>query len=133
MTRLKVEPGVNVSNSGLSLTSGGVNNNNNAAGTMVGTGGVNNNTQQLSLSSMDCYEDMFKEITKKLYGDDGLALISDPGDPTGGGSLVYDPETFRTDASGALTLVTANGLPGTLLVQRRIQDDKGSLSIFEKN
>ena len=93
---------------------------------MGATAGGNNNTQQLSLTSMDCYEDMFKEITKKLYGDDGLALISDTGDPASG-SIVYDTDgTFRTDATGALTLVTTNGLPpGTIVVQRRLPDDKG--------
>jgi hypothetical protein len=99
---------------------------------MVATGGGNNNTQQLSLTSMDCYEDMFKEITKKLYGDDGLALINDTGDASGAGNIVYETDgTYRADVGGGLTLVNANGHPtGTIVVQRRLTDDKGSTCKF---
>lgn len=30
----------------------------------------------MSGNAMDCYEDMFKEITRKLYGEDGLPDLS---------------------------------------------------------
>jgi len=68
---------------------------------------------------MDCpYEEVFKEITKKLYGEEEVTE-----------EVIYDAgDAFRTDG---LTVVAAapNGLPpGAIVVQRRIhQDDKGQL------
>lgn len=98
---------------------------------------------------------MFKEITKKLYGDDatGGVTIADVLDSSlmGNQSIVYDTsDLFRQDVitqgtnnagaltqnnavntgGGGLAIVAAqgsNGLPpGTILVQRRLQDDKGN-------
>lgn len=114
--------------------------------------------QQQLLGTIDCYEDVFKEITKKLYGDDatGGVTIADVLDSSllGNQSIVYDTsDLFRQDVisqgtnnagalaqtnavnsggggGGGLAIVAAqgsNGLPpGTILVQRRLQDDKGN-------
>lgn len=84
----------------------------------------------LSLGPIDCYEDMFKEITKKLYGEEGIPDVIDAGATTttvSNQSIVLDQDLFRTDGTG-LTFVTttANGLPpGTIVLQKRVTDDKG--------
>jgi len=124
-TRLKVEPG-GVINTSPNLIQTSVMNNHVSNNVVVTSSAMGNNAQAINL---DCYEDMFKEITKKLYGtEDGLALMADATDPTATGSIIYDSDAFRTDPSGAITFVNANGLPpGTIVIQRRIQDDKGTL------
>lgn len=130
------------------------------AGTMLApaTGTLQQQQQQQQhqlLGTIDCYEDVFKEITKKLYGDDatGGVTIADVLDSSlmGNQSIVYDTsDLFRQDVitqgtnnagaltqnnavntgGGGLAIVAAqgsNGLPpGTILVQRRLQDDKGN-------
>jgi len=112
-------------------------NNNNHGTSMLMNAGTLVATTNTGTLSMDSYEDVFKEITKKLYGEEGIptteVTIDSSGVPTGQ-NIVYEAADFRADGgnlvqqpSAALTLVTApNGLPpGTIFLQRRIQDDKG--------
>lgn len=105
------------------------------------------------LGPADCYEDAFKEITKKLYGDDAASLaIAEVLDPsvissvTAQQPILYETaDLFRHDVAsagalasntaGGLAIVAAtpggNGLPaGTILVQRRLQDEKGKLQFL---
>ena len=126
MARLKMEPGLATTTATLQQQQTGAS----GAGGMIpastsgpgGGGGAG--------GSVDCYEDMFKVITKKLYGEEGLPEAIDAGavgvgvGVGGANQLVYDHDIFRSDG---LTLVTTgNGLPpGTIVLQRRLQDDKG--------
>ena len=127
MARLKMESGV--ASTTASTNAGIVNSSAPGTTTVVTSGNVGGT---LSLAQMDCYEDMFKEITKKLYGEEGLSEVIDSSGVTHS-NVLYDPDAFRTDATlttgpgTGLTLVTTgNGLPqGTIVVQRRVQDDKG--------
>jgi len=67
------------------------------------------------------------KIITFLNSKEYLSFQADPTDPTAAGSIIYDTDAFRTDTSGAITFVNANGLPpGTIVIQRRIPDDKGS-------
>lgn len=94
----------------------------------------------LSLSSMDSYEDVFKEITKKLYGDESLAEVIDgAGNISQPANIIYEGDGFRVDGSaltagaGGMTLVTTgpNGLPpGTIVLQRRLHQDEKGIRIY---
>jgi len=73
MSRLKVEPGLMNSLTPNLIPTNAMNSHNVGNTVTVSSSNVGNNPPALTL---DCYEDMFKEITKKLYGtEDALALM----------------------------------------------------------
>lgn len=159
MTRMNMKMDGTAAGSGVSTNAiiGNLNVTNSTAlqgpGTMVAVQGQAPATPTLQgtqvLGTIDCYEDVFKEITKKLYGDEsGGVSIADVLDPnllssmTAAQPIVYDAAdlfrqdvvtstgTLSTNPTGGLAIVAAgpasNGLPaGTIVVQRRLQDDKG--------
>ncbi|PNF40631.1 hypothetical protein B7P43_G05905 [Cryptotermes secundus] len=91
-------------------------------------------------ANMDCYEDMFKEITRKLYGEEGLQDNNGEGGTGGGVMPDYEGEGngggFKPDdghhSHGALTAfglaaLMQNGFPpppGMLSAHHHFQDAK---------
>lgn len=158
MSRLKVDQGMALTTTApIAASNAGLLGNLTAASAIPGPASMVATTtpaaqglQNTQIYGMECYDDVYKEITKKLYGDDvnGVALdILDPSilsSLTATQPIVYDPgDLFQqsltstaalTQNTGGLAIVAAaptNGLPsGTFLVQRRLQDEKGRLEQF---
>jgi hypothetical protein len=141
VTRLKVEPGTGAVSGSINHPAALT------ANSEIPSQGDTNivqapvHTQGTSLS-MECpYEEVFKEITKKLYGDEGLAEVIDGSGNIHQANIIYESDAFRGEtagglpATGGLTLVAGpNGLPpGTIVLQRRLhQDEKGEMKKNEK-
>lgn len=68
-----------------------------------------------ALPAMDCYEDMFKEITRKLYGEEGLPDVTEGDHPSMRAQSDYDGESPEGGhgalAAFGLAALMQNGFP----------------------
>lgn len=95
----------------------------------------------MSGTAIDCYEDMFKEITRKLYGEDGLPeLTTTERIPTtqerGLTPIDYDVDNPILKSEEHLTAfglaaLMQNGFPGTGILNSTLQQHKNLSALFE--
>lgn len=88
-------------------------------------------------SAMDCYEDMFKEITRKLYGEDGLPELTNDRLTTSSQDRGLTPIDYDVDTpilkpeehltAFGLAALMQNGFPPTGILNPNFQSHKSSV------